>query len=110
MMAFSASRILIVANWNDINVPSPPGDAANSDITINFGSGTRQISMSSSQPLNYRINSGSWIGYSTPFNINHGQTLGWQFAASGLVSSTLVTVTDATTGAVIDTFNVSAGS
>jgi hypothetical protein len=56
--------------------------------------------------LSYRINSGAYTAYSSPFSLSSGQTLGWRYQSSGDEFS-FVNVTDDARTALINSFFVS---
>jgi hypothetical protein len=101
-------------NWADI---SGTDFAANANQTISGISGSITISLSISgaddfETISYRINSGSYVGYTVPFSVSNGQTL--NFAVAVLPSTTAggtVTVRNDSSGsATLDTFTYSVGS
>ena len=101
------------ASWSGVTDDFGGGaGATNEDRTITWTrGGARNFSAnySGGNTLEYRINSGSWVTYSTAFAVTSGQTVGWKYTASGNESGT-ITVTDASKGAALasGTFGYSA--
>lgn len=99
----------IVANWADLVLTWPTTSGANADLALSWSiGGARNISATyaGSGTLQYRINSGAWTTYSSPFSVASGQALGWRYSQTNFESS-IVTVRDDARGATIDTFVVS---
>lgn len=100
----------ISATWSDISVASPQKSDVNEDNTITFTQGsTRAFSIDyvGEGLMYYRLNSGSYVIYTVPFNVSSGTTVGWQYKNPGMYNETVtVTVTDNTRGSTIDSFDV----
>ena len=98
----------IASAWSAINLTWPTGNGTNEDRAISWdGGGTRNcdISTGSSGSFEYRINSGSWLSYSTAFAVSSGQTVGWRYTPVGDESATVNVTID---GVALTSFDVSA--
>lgn len=99
-----------LTGWSDISLVHPTTSGTNEDRTITWSvGGARNISLSGvtgGYALSYRINSGSYVTYSTAFSLSSGQTLGWRVQSATVDASDILTVNDDTRGSAIDSFNV----
>ena len=97
--------------FSDITATSPATTSSESgDRTVTFtGGGSRTINGSSpgSGVLQYRVDSGSWLTYSA-FTVTSGQTIGFRVNEIESNAATTITVTDASRGATLGTFNYTA--
>jgi hypothetical protein len=114
LMAMGARTLdaISLTPWPDITVSSPASTGSNADRALTWSQGgARNISASygGNGTLQYRINSGAWTTYAGAFSHTSGETLGWQITTIfDNQSATDVVVTDATRGATIDTFSITA--
>lgn len=113
LMALGARVLdaISLTGWSNISLTSPTTSGTNEDRTLTWSvGGARNISLSYAGAglLEYRINSGSWTSYSGAFSLSSGQTLGFRWTHSSNQSATTATVTDATRGASLDTFDLTA--
>jgi len=94
--------------WSDIAISGGTIFGTNEDRTLTWSvGGARNISFAydGSGTFQYRINSGSWVSYSSAFSLSSGQTLGWRYARDpGGDSGTATVVDDARSFATINTF------
>lgn len=94
--------------WGNTSITSPASQATLPDRTLSWGAGgARNISASLApgtviSQVEYRINSGTWTNYSTPFALSSGQTLGWRFTTPGANGVETLTITDASRGVQIE--------
>lgn len=100
-----------LTGWSDINLVHPTSTGNNEDCTITWSvGGARNITISPSAlsfgTLQYRINSGSWTTYSGAFSLSSGQTLAWRAFSVSSDQSASHTVTDASRGTALDSFNI----
>jgi len=99
-----------LTGWSNIPLTHPTSSGTNEDRTITWSvGGARNISASYGGigTLSYRIDSGSYTTYTTPFSLSSGQTLGWRYQNGLGDESETVTVTDDARGAALDAFFVS---
>lgn len=102
-------------NWANVSGASPQ---ANANQTISGITSSISISLSLSGTsgeaifLDYRINSGSYVTYSTPFSVSNGDTLNFRVSTiSGGAGAGTVTVTNDSSGsATLDTFTYNMSS
>lgn len=101
-------------NWGNV---SGTDFAANANQTISGITSSITISLSisgndDSETISYRIDSGSYVGYTIPFSVSNGQTLNFGVAVLPLTTAGgTVTVRNDSAGSVtLDTFTYSVGS
>lgn len=102
------SAVSLSATWSDVVFASPTITGTNEDRTLTFTGAARNIEAVTTGDevgVEYRINSGSWVSYTTAFSVSSTQTVGWRIT-SALPASATITVRDASRGVDIDAFDV----
>lgn len=102
-------------NWANVSGASPQ---ANANQSITGITSTISISLALSGTsgeaifLKYRINSGTYVTYSTPFSVSVGDTLNFQVStiAGGAGAGTVTVTNDSSGSATLDTFTYNMSS
>jgi hypothetical protein len=107
-IALGGGGPIIVTPWPDITFSSPTTSGTNSDNTLSFSGGARNVTVENTAggTLEYRINSGAYITYSGAFSVTNGQTLGWRWTNIGNASGEAII--SASIGGEFDRFALSA--
>jgi|688.fasta_scaffold00779_34 hypothetical protein len=106
--AGGAGPASISSAWSAIDLVYTTVNGTNEDRTITWtGGGTRNIDYAGASfgTFEYRIDSGSWLSYSSPFALSSGQTVGWRYTPTGDESVTIEVNVDSV---LLTSFGVSA--
>lgn len=102
-------------NWADISSASDSGVNANQTVDGCGASITISVAVSGASPtpaiIEYRLDSGSYVTYSTPFSVDAqtGQTLNFRVAGviPGTNTGTVTVTNDSDSSTTLDTFTYS---